>query len=174
MYEIFGGEHEVGWVVAKAVLLYLTAVIGFRLGERRTLSEMGTYDFVAAAAVGAIVGRVPNATDTTYLGGFATLVSVLGMHRLLTRLRHRHAVSRLLEHPAVVLIVDGEVDGVRLKRCGLTIPDLHAMLRRQRAYDLAAIRYAIYEPRGGLTIVYQGDDAMLGADGPLDEVLPAR
>ncbi len=59
MEQLIGGVNELGWVAAKALLLYLTAVFGFRLGERRTLAEMSAFDFVAAVAVGAIVGRVP-------------------------------------------------------------------------------------------------------------------
>ncbi|WP_203935616.1 hypothetical protein [Planosporangium mesophilum] len=45
--------------MAKTLLLYATAVICFRVGERRTLAEMSAFDFVAAVAVGAIVGRFP-------------------------------------------------------------------------------------------------------------------
>jgi hypothetical protein len=54
-------------VVPKALLLYLTAVLGFRVGQGRTLAELSPYDFVAAVAVGAIVGRIPNAHDASYL-----------------------------------------------------------------------------------------------------------
>ncbi|MDP9356486.1 MAG: DUF421 domain-containing protein, partial [Chloroflexota bacterium] len=55
MSYLIGGGAALGWVAVKALLLYLTAVIGFRLGERRTLAEMSPFDFVAAVAVGAIV-----------------------------------------------------------------------------------------------------------------------
>jgi uncharacterized membrane protein YcaP (DUF421 family) len=60
MQELFGGATAVGWVAIKAVLLCLTAVPGFRVARRRTLAQWTAVDFVAAAAVGAIVGRVPD------------------------------------------------------------------------------------------------------------------
>ena len=49
-------EHIV-WIAGKAVTLYATAIIGLRLGKRRILAELSPFDFVAAVAVGAIVGR---------------------------------------------------------------------------------------------------------------------
>ena len=47
--------------VVKSVLLFVTAVVGFRLGERRTLAELAAFDFVAVISVGAIIGRTATA-----------------------------------------------------------------------------------------------------------------
>ena len=69
MEHLIGGLAELGWVAAKAVLLYLTAILGLRLGERRTLADLSLFDFVAAVAVGSVVGRLPSATDSSYVAG---------------------------------------------------------------------------------------------------------
>jgi uncharacterized membrane protein YcaP (DUF421 family) len=44
MEHLMGGSGEIGWVAVKALLLYLTAVIGFRLGERPPLAQMSAFD----------------------------------------------------------------------------------------------------------------------------------
>jgi uncharacterized membrane protein YcaP (DUF421 family) len=82
----------------------MSHLIGFRLGERRTLAEMSPFDFVAAVAVGAIVGSVPNSKDTSYLAGAATLVTVFIAHRVIMRLRHFPSVAHLVEHSPRVLV----------------------------------------------------------------------
>ena len=46
-----------GAVAAKAVLMYLAALVGLRLTYRRTLAQWTAIDFAAAVANGAIVGR---------------------------------------------------------------------------------------------------------------------
>ena len=43
MEHLIGGAGELGWVAAKAVLLYLTAVFGLRLGESRTLADLSPF-----------------------------------------------------------------------------------------------------------------------------------
>src|SRR3954466_89577 len=109
MNDVLGNASDIAPVAAKALLLYVTAVVGFRLSHRRTLAEMTGFDFVAAVAVGAIVGRVPNAHDAGYFAGVATLLTVLLAPAALTRLRLRPVMARLLDHPPRVLIADGRI-----------------------------------------------------------------
>ena len=156
MEYLVGGYDEVGWVALKALLLYLTAVLGLRVGERRTLAQLSPFDFVAAVAVGAIVGRVPNAHDGSYLNGLATLATVLGAHAGLTRLRLRNGAARLLEHRPRLLVAEGRVLEDELRRCGLTRgrPRRHAAPARHRGAspgpppDPRAARPGLHHPRG--------------------------
>ncbi len=153
MSQLIGGAGEVGWVALKALLLYLTAIIGFRIGEHRTLAQMSPFDFVAAVAVGAIVGRVPNANTTSYLAGAVTLVTVLVAHRLIMRLRYAPRVAHLVEHTPRLLVADGNVLEPELRRCGFTREDLAAQLRQHGVGDLSEVRYVIAEQRGQLSVI---------------------
>lgn len=168
--QIVGGRSELAGVVVKALLLYLTAVVGFRVSHRRTLAEMTGFDFVAAVAVGAIVGRVPNSNTTSYLAGFATLVTVLASHAVLTRARRRPVLARLLDHAPRLLVRDGQILDDALRACGLTVGDLHAQLREKGVFDLASVRYVIFEQRGTVSVVRRSDSES-GGSGMLDEVL---
>jgi uncharacterized membrane protein YcaP (DUF421 family) len=153
MHQILGDPGDVLVVAAKAVLLYATAVVGFRLAARRTLAEMNAFDFVAAVAVGAIVGRVPNADGTGYLEGLATLAAVLASHAVLTRLRRIPAVSVLTDHTPRLLVVHGQVQERQLRRSGLTRRDLEGLLRQHGYHDLDQVRYVVFESRGQVSVV---------------------
>lgn len=161
MVPLFGSTDDLGWVALKALLLYVTAVVGLRLGERRTLAEMSAFDFVAAVAVGAIVGRIPSARDSGYLAGAVTLVTILLAHRLVARLRLRPLFGRLIDHSPRLLVVDGRVREDDLWRSGLTRQDLNALLRQRGFESLAEIRYVIFEQRGGISVVRRGDGDLL-------------
>ena len=57
LLELVGGTGSLGWVMVKAVLIFAVAVIGLRLGERRTLAQLGAFDFaVAVGCAGARLG----------------------------------------------------------------------------------------------------------------------
>ena len=47
MDHLVGGVGELGWVALKALLLYLTTVLGFRVGQRRTLADLSPFDSLA-------------------------------------------------------------------------------------------------------------------------------
>lgn len=153
MGQLFGGATDLGWVALKALLLFLTAVVGFRVSRRRTLAEMSAFDFVAAVAVGAIVGRVPNSTTTSYLAGVVTLVTVLVAHALIARLRYSPAVARLFDHPPRLLVAHGRVLDGQLRRSGLTRDDLYGLLRQQGVTDLAELRYVVFEQGGKVSVI---------------------
>ncbi|QBQ56467.1 DUF421 domain-containing protein [Nitrosococcus wardiae] len=172
MDHLIGEGGELGWVVLKALLLYLTAIIGFRFGERRTLMEMSPFDFVAAVAVGAIVGRVPNASTTSYLAGAVTLLTLLVAHRLITQLRYFPSMADLIDPPPRLLMAHGGVLEGELRRCGLTRNDLYGLLRQQGIEDLSEVQFVICEQRGQISIVRQTDRG--GADPCLVRDIRAR
>lgn len=166
---LFGEADALGWIALKAVLLYLTAVFGFRLGERRTLSQLSPFDFVAAVAVGAIVGRVPNAHDASYLSGMITLAAVLLAHGLVTKLRLLPGMAKVVDRAPRLLVARGQILDGELRRCGLTREDLHSLLRQQGIQDPAEVRFAILEPRGQLSII-RSSSADLPAPGLIQEL----
>jgi len=71
----------------KATLIYGTALLGLRVGERRTLAQWTTIDFAAAVAIGAIVGRTALAKDQSYAVGAVALATIVTVHRLASLLR---------------------------------------------------------------------------------------
>jgi len=154
---VFGSPYALWWVVVKTLLLYATAVACFRIGERRTLAEMSAFDFVAAVAAGAVVGRVPNAHDAGYLAGAATLVTILVAHRVTARLRFRPLFAKLIDHPPRLLVAHGEVLDAELHRSGLTRQDLYGLLRHQGVDELDSVRYVVFEQRGQVSVVRRSD-----------------
>ncbi|GLW08146.1 hypothetical protein Misp01_32760 [Microtetraspora sp. NBRC 13810] len=150
---LIGDWHRAAHAAVKAVALFLTAAVAFRLAERRTMGEFAPFDWVAAVAVGAIVGRTATATDASWLTGSAALLSLLAAHAAITRLRFTPFLGRLVDPPLRVLIRDGRVDLRNLRYCGLTEADLAAVLRRHGHHGPAGIHLAIFESRGVISVL---------------------
>ncbi|GAB2914352.1 hypothetical protein GCM10027047_10460 [Rhodococcus aerolatus] len=148
-----GGVVALVEAAVKAAVMVVVAVLGLRVGERRTLAQLTTIDVVAAVAVGAVVGRTALAADQPLLTGVVVLVTILLAHRGLSVLRMRRPVARLLRHPVRVLVRDGVVLEPELRRSRLTREDLHSQLRTRGVLNVAELRWVLYEPEGRLTVV---------------------
>lgn len=172
MEHLFGRADELGWVAAKALLLYLAAVLALRLGERRSLADLSLFDFVAAVAVGSVVGRLPSARDSSFLDGVATLAAVLAAHWCIARLRRFPSLAHLLEHAPRLLVAHGRVLDGELRRCGLTRSDLEAMLRQRGIGDPAEARFVVFEQRGQVSVIRDGGAG--GADPELVRAIAPR
>ncbi|GII30361.1 YetF domain-containing protein [Planotetraspora mira] len=150
---LIGDWHRAVYAAVKAVALFLTAAVAFRLTERRTMAEFAPFDWVAAVAVGALVGRTATATDASWLTGAAALVALLAVHTAITRLRFVPLVGRLVDPPLRILIRDGRVDRRNLRRCGLTEADLEAVLRQHGHLGPDGIHLAIFEAKGAVSVL---------------------
>jgi len=153
MWWVSSDWQEIGIAAAKAALMYATALVFLRLGERRTLAQWSIIDFITAVAIGAIVGRTAIASTQSFITGAAALITLIVLHRLASILRFSAALGKLFEHRIRVLVEHGRVQHGQLRRCGLTENDLFAQLRQKGVLQLDDIRYVLYEAAGGLTIV---------------------
>jgi uncharacterized membrane protein YcaP (DUF421 family) len=158
LQELVGGTGGLGWVVVKAVLMFAVAVIGLRLGERRTLAQLGAFDFAVAVAIGAIIGRTVAASSASFATGAVALVTLLVVHRLVAFARRHSRIARLIDHPPKVLVARGEIQDRELARAGLTAADVYALLRQQGVNDLGQVGYLLYETRGSTTLIGAEDE----------------
>jgi uncharacterized membrane protein YcaP (DUF421 family) len=155
--ELTGGAGGLGWVAVKAVLLFAVAVAGLRLGERRTLAQLGAFDFAVAVAIGSIIGRTATASSTSFATGAVAMVTLLLAHRVVSVVRRRNRIARIIDHPPVVLVAGGKIQHRQLNRAGLTTGDLYELLRQQGVQDLSQVGYLLYETRGTTTLVGAGE-----------------
>jgi len=153
MRELIGGASGLGWVAIKAILLFAVAVIGLRLGERRTLAQLSAFDFVVAVAIGAIIGRGATAADTSFASSAVALVTFLVAHRFVAIIRRRSRAGRLIDHPPRVLVAHGKIQERELARAGLTTADVTALRRENGSDDLGQVGYLLYETRGSVTLI---------------------
>jgi uncharacterized membrane protein YcaP (DUF421 family) len=153
LLELVGGTGGLGWVAVKAVLMFAVAVVGLRLGERRTLAQLGAFDFAVAVAIGAIIGRTATASSASFVTGAVALVTLLVAHRLVAFARRHNRMARLIDHQPRVLVAGGKMQDRELGRAGLTAADVHALLRQQGVDDLRQVGYLLYETRGTTTLI---------------------
>jgi uncharacterized membrane protein YcaP (DUF421 family) len=150
---LFNGWMPVGRAALKALALFITAAVAFRLTERRTIAEFTPFDWVTAVAVGAIVGRTATAADTSWLTGAAALVTLILAHAAVARLRFVPWIRRIVDPPVRVLIVEGEIQRANLRRCRLTDADLEAALRQHGYESPRQVHLAVFEAKGAVSVL---------------------
>jgi uncharacterized membrane protein YcaP (DUF421 family) len=159
-------SHNVAGTAVKTAALFLTAAILLRFMERRTLAEFAPFDWIAAVAAGAIVGRSSTATDASWLTATAALLSLLLTHAVVARLRFVPIIRKLIDPPLKVLVQDGRIDCRSLRRCGLTMADLEAVLRQHGYLSVDDVHLAIFEAKGAISVLPVETQAMNRPDRP--------
>jgi len=165
MSQLTGHWMSLGWVALKAFLMYTTALLALRLGERRTLAQWTVIDFVASVALGAIVGRTATASDASYVFGLVAVATLVLAHRVASLVRFSELGNRIVDHRVRILAAHGRLRPRELRRCGLTDNDIYTQLRQRGIESLDGVRYVIYETKGTVSVVLEQDDRE--SEGPL-------
>jgi uncharacterized membrane protein YcaP (DUF421 family) len=148
------GQASNEWeVAAKAVLMYATALVALRVGERRTLAQWTIIDFATAVAMGAIIGRTAIAGTQSYLTGAVAVCTLVAIHRLASVMRFQPLIGKLFDHRIRVLVAEGKLRREELRKCGLTDEDLFSQLRQRGVFAVEDVRYVLSEPKGSITVV---------------------
>lgn len=150
---LIGHSGGLGIVAAKAALMYVVALAGLRVAQRRTMAQWTAIDFAAAVATGAIMGRTAVARGQSFVFGAVALLTLVGCHWVVSAARFRPWLAKMVDHRVRVLVHDGRLRRDQLRLCGITDSDLLSHLRQRGYHSLHALRYVLYEPKGSLTIV---------------------
>lgn len=150
---IVDGWAELGVTAVKALLIYTLALFALRFAHRRTLAQWTAIDFVAAVALGAIVGRTAVAGNQSFAVGAVAVVTLLVVQALATAGKNRPWFAKAVDHRVRVLLEHGELRRDQLRACGVTETEVCSQLRQQGVERLEDVRYVLYEPKGELTVV---------------------
>ena len=166
-----GNWQSAVYVALKTLALFLTAALAFRFLQRRAIAQFTPFDWLTAVVSGSVIGRAATATDTSWIGGVAALLTVIAANAAVTRLRFVPGLRAVIDPPLRVLIRDGKVDHRNLRRCGITAGDLDAILRQHGCLNTADIELALFERTGSVSIM-KSSTAM--STGPTGDSTPAK
>ncbi|QBF26761.1 DUF421 domain-containing protein [Pseudomonas tructae] len=143
--------------VLRAVAIYVTLMVLFRIAGRRSLSDLTTFDFVLLLIIGEATQQALLGEDFSFTNAvlvIATLI-VLDVGLSLAKL-NSPKVARFLDGHATVVVENGKFLHWRMRHCRLTEDDiLEAARANQGVEDVTQIKYALVERNGKISIICQ-------------------
>lgn len=141
-------------IAAKTAVIYLFVLAGLRALGSRELGEMTAYDFVLVVVIANAVQNALVQGDDSLGGGLVSAATLLLMNRLLSVLLARFPGlrHRVIGEP-IVLVTDGRPRRREMRRAGVDSDELTAALHEHGVADLDAVRLAVLEVDGEISVV---------------------
>lgn len=140
--------------VARTIILYLIIIVGFRLLGKHQVSELEPAEFVLTLIIADIASVPMQDFGIPLLTGIVPIITLLCLSMILSVLTMKSLKLRaLLAGTPSILIRDGTLDQKEMRRNRMTLDEVMEELRLQGYTDLAAIKYAILETNGQLSIL---------------------
>ncbi|MCL2780701.1 MAG: DUF421 domain-containing protein [Actinomycetia bacterium] len=145
--------------VIRTVLVYVGLAVLLRLGGKRNLAQLNSFDLVVMLMLGNVVQNAIIGPDNSLSGGMLGAAVLIAINAVVVRAVHLHPkLDQWFEGKSTVIIENGKVLGSAIRRLGLRAADVTAALRRQGAGEVSEVRQAVLGP-GGELVVDLTDDA---------------
>lgn len=143
-------------VVLATTAMYAAMVLVVRVLGQRVLSGLSGFDLAAIIAFGAVLGRASLGHAPVLGGGLVALATLIALQALAGQLRlRRWGAAAVTRHP-VLLMVDGKVLDLSLRRTHVLRQELESRLRVAGIRDLDEVAAVILESSGAISVLRKG------------------
>jgi uncharacterized membrane protein YcaP (DUF421 family) len=140
--------------VIRGVAVYILVLAGIRAAGRRSIGEMTGFDLVLLLIVAETTQQALLGDDFSITNSVVLLATLFGVDILLSLVKqHWSSAEHLLDGRPTVLMLDGKVDEAALRRTRLDRDDLLEAARREGLPNLGAVRHAVLEITGDISII---------------------
>ncbi len=145
--------------VLRTVLVYGGLAVLLRVGGKRDLAQLNSFDLVVMLLLSNVVQNAVIGNDNSLAGGLFGAAVLVAINALTVRVVNRHPrLVTVFEGADTVLVEDGQPLQRMIKRLGLRVGDIAAAVRKQGANDITEVKRAVLSP-GGALVVNLKDDA---------------
>ena len=149
-----GKDLSIGQMSARAVVVFVAAIVIIRIGDKRFMGKHTTLDVMLGIIFGSFVSRAISG-NAPFIPTLVAAVVLVIVHWIISAIAFRnHRFGQFVKGRVYQLVVDGAMDRRVMSRTQITERDLAEALR-ERGYpdDLDQISSAFLERSGKISIL---------------------
>lgn len=140
--------------VVRAVVVYLFLLVLLRLTGKRQVGQLAPFDLVLLLVLSNAVQNAMNGGDNSITGGVILASTLVGLNSCVGWLTYRSkTLEGLIEGRPVILVHDGKIDHLSLRKVKMTMHELEASLRAAGVAGPTEVRFAVLENTGRISVI---------------------
>ncbi|GAA5125612.1 DUF421 domain-containing protein [Pseudonocardia adelaidensis] len=152
----------IGWpdaagVVVSTIGIYLAFLLLLRIVGQRALAAMSSFDFAAAIALGAVMGRALLGYTPTLAAGLIGMTALFALQGIFRILRRNRRLDQLLSNLPVLLMANGAVLDDNLRTAKIVEDELRQNLRLAGIHRYSDVAAVILERTGAISVLRRGE-----------------
>ncbi len=143
-----------GVLVVRTLILYIAMTVCIRLLGKRQVGELQSSELVTALLISDLAVIPLQNPSAPLLSGLMPMAVLIVCELLISAgMMKSHRFRQLLCGRPVVVIRDGELQPMQMRRLRMTVEDLTERLRLEGVFDLRQVDFAAMEPSGQLSVL---------------------
>jgi uncharacterized membrane protein YcaP (DUF421 family) len=138
----------------KPLIVFIGLFILIRITGKKHLSEITYYDYISGVTIGAIAGAASVDEKVSIYKGITALAVWIIVPVIISYINMKNLSSkRLTIGEPLILIKNGTVNDINLKKARYSIEDLLMQLRKKDVFNLSEVEFALLEIDGELSVL---------------------
>lgn len=145
-------------VVVRSLCVYLFMVITIRLFGKNQLSQLNAGDVVLLLLISNAVQNAMVGENTSLEGGIVAALVLFAANFTLKRLMFSNrSFASFMEADPVILVKDGVVDHVALRKVKITFDELNESIREHGVESIENVKLSILEVDGNISVISEDE-----------------
>lgn len=154
--------NDILFAVLRSTASFILLIIMARILGRKALSQMTFFDFAVVITFGSVAANIGIGQDNSFHIAVTVLIT-FGLLGLLSGFLHIKSFRfrKLINSEPMVIIKNGEIIDVNMRRGRVTINELNSMLRDKNIFNITDVNYAVLENSGTLSVLPKAESKPL-------------
>jgi len=140
--------------IIRATVVYVFLLVLLRLTGKRQIGQLVPFDLVLLLVLSNAVQNSMNGGDNSITGGLILATTLIILNLGVSWITfHSKRVEALIEGRPIILIHNGCIDHRAMRKVQMTKHELEASLRSEGCAGPEAVRFAVLENNGSLTVI---------------------
>lgn len=144
-------------VVVSTVGAYVGFLVLIKIFGQRALSSMSSFDFAAAIAFGAVIGRTVLGYTPTLLAGLLGMTTLFVLQAIFGLARRNRRLDRAVSNLPLLLMANGTILHDNLRKAKIVEDELRQKLRLAAIHRYDEVAAVILERTGAISVLRQGE-----------------
>lgn len=139
-------------VAIRSIIIYTATMIAIRLMGRRQIGELQPSEFAVTIIISNIATISIENVDIPLIFGVIPMIIIVAIDVLVSYIGLKNrSFRKWVSGKPKIIIKDGEIDQVQMKKLRYTIDDIMESLRGEGIFDLSEVQFAIVETTGKIS-----------------------
>lgn len=137
-----------------SLIIFIVLFILIKITGKKHLSEITYYDYISGITIGAIAGTASVNENVSIYNGIIALVTWIIVPMIISYINMKSlSYRRLTVGEPLILIKNGIVNDLNLKKARYNIDNLLMQLRKKDVFNLSEVEFALLEVDGELSVL---------------------
>ena len=146
-------------VILRTLIVYVVVILSIRIMGKRQIGDMQPGELVITILISDLAAAPIIDREISIFIGAAPIVALVFVEVVISKLVLRSIfMRRLMNGHSAIIIRDGKIDQILLKKLRISVDDLMELLRGENVFDVSTVAYGILETNGSMSVMLKNHD----------------